>query len=90
MDGLRQAGGRSRRFNVLKPLYYHENAMFDKHVDYMFSVADAIIQDRKKAGAQGKKNDLLQRMLDGIDPVSREGLSDENIRFQMITFLIAG
>jgi cytochrome P450 / NADPH-cytochrome P450 reductase len=90
VDGLRQAGDRSRRFKVLKPLYRHENAMFDKHVNYMFDVADTIIQDRKKAGPEGKKNDLLQRMLDGIDPVSREGLSDENIRYQMITFLIAG
>lgn len=56
----------------------------------MFEVADSIIAERKQAGPDGKKNDLLQKMLDGIDPVSREGLSDENIRFQMITFLIAG
>jgi cytochrome P450 / NADPH-cytochrome P450 reductase len=56
----------------------------------MFEVADTIIAERKQAGPDGKKNDLLQKMLDGIDPVSREGLSDENIRFQMITFLIAG
>ena len=55
----------------------------------MFEVADTIIAERKQSGPEGKKNDLL-KMLDGIDPVSREGLSDENIRFQMITFLIAG
>jgi cytochrome P450/NADPH-cytochrome P450 reductase len=56
----------------------------------MFEVADTIIPERKQTGPEGKKNDLLQKMLDGIDPVSRERLSDENIRYQMITFLIAG
>jgi cytochrome P450/NADPH-cytochrome P450 reductase len=29
-------------------------------------------------------------MLDGRDPVTKEGLSDQNIRYNMITFLIAG
>jgi cytochrome P450/NADPH-cytochrome P450 reductase len=90
VDGLRQSGSRARRFNILKPLYRHENAKFEAATKYMFEVADTIIAERKKAGPEGKKNDLLQKMLDGIDPVSREGLSNENIRYQMITFLIAG
>jgi cytochrome P450/NADPH-cytochrome P450 reductase len=29
-------------------------------------------------------------MLYGRDPVTGQGLSDENIRFQLVTFLIAG
>jgi hypothetical protein len=31
----------------------------------------------------------LQKILDDIDPVLREGLSDENIRYPMATFLNA-
>ena len=44
----------------------------------MFEVADTVIAERKQAGLEGKHNDLLQKMLDDIDPVMREGLSDEN------------
>ena len=56
----------------------------------MNSVADGVIAVRKKGGPEAKRNDLLQKMLDGRDPVTKEGLSDENIRYQMLTFLIAG
>jgi cytochrome P450 / NADPH-cytochrome P450 reductase len=56
----------------------------------MNSIADGVIAERKAAGSAGKKNDLLQKMLDGRDPVTKEGLSDQNIRYNMITFLIAG
>jgi len=56
----------------------------------MNSIADGVIAERKAAGPEGKKNDLLQKMLDGRDPVTKEGLSDQNIRYNMITFLIAG
>jgi len=56
----------------------------------MNSIADGIIAERKKAGPDGKRNDLLQKMLDGRDPVTKEGLSDQNIRYNMLTFLIAG
>ena len=41
-------------------------------------------------GVAARKNDLLGLMLQGRDPVTGEGLSDENIRYQMVTFLIAG
>jgi hypothetical protein len=69
VDGLRQSGNRARRFNVLKSLYRHENALFDAHVNFIFQVADEVIAERKEAGLE--KEDLLQRMLDGRDPVSR-------------------
>ena len=36
------------------------------------------------------KKDLLNRMIHGKDPDSGYQLSDENIRYQMLTFLVAG
>ncbi|MBL2225393.1 cytochrome P450, partial [Klebsiella pneumoniae] len=50
---------------------------------------DNIIAERKSSGDQ-EENDLLSRMLNVPDPETGEKLDDENIRFQIITFLIAG
>lgn len=59
-----------------------------KDVAYMNSLVDEIIRERRKTG--GEQQDLLNFMLAGTDPVTGEGLSDENIRYQINTFLIAG
>lgn len=60
----------------------------EQDVDYMNTLVDEIIRERRKTG--GDQNDLLNFMLAGKDPISGEGLSDENIRYQINTFLIAG
>ncbi|MEO1252167.1 MAG: cytochrome P450 [Pseudomonadota bacterium] len=59
-----------------------------RDVDYMNTLVDDIIRQRRKTG--GDQKDLLNFMLAGRDPVTGEGLSDENIRYQINTFLIAG
>jgi cytochrome P450/NADPH-cytochrome P450 reductase len=48
-----------------------------------------VIAARKAAGGSNR-NDLLDRMLNGRDSKTGEGLTDENIMYQLITFLIAG
>jgi len=61
--------------------------------DYLNSVVDRIVRERKAeraASGEGQKTDLLDYMLAGVDRKSGERLSDENIRYQIITFLIAG
>lgn len=55
----------------------------------MNKLVDDIIAERRKGGER-VENDLLNYMLDGVDKVSGESLSDENIRYQINTFLIAG
>lgn len=60
----------------------------DEDVSYMNTLVDDIISERRRSG--GEQNDLLNFMLAGTDKVTGEGLSDENIRFQINTFLIAG
>ena len=58
-------------------------------VDYMNNLVDDIIRERKRGGGNTQK-DLLNYMLAGVDKVTGESLSDENIRYQINTFLIAG
>ena len=57
-------------------------------VAYMYELVDQIIADRRVRG--GDQKDLLNFMLAGRDKKTGEGLSDENIRYQINTFLIAG
>jgi cytochrome P450/NADPH-cytochrome P450 reductase len=56
----------------------------------MEGLVDSIIAERKQQGDAADNTDLLGRMLEGRDPSTREGLDEENIRNQCITFLIAG
>ena len=57
--------------------------------DYMNNLVDEIIRERRNQGGDGPE-DLLDFMLSGRDARTGERLSDENIRYQINTFLIAG
>jgi cytochrome P450/NADPH-cytochrome P450 reductase len=61
---------------------------FDADIAEMNALVDAIIAERRKAPAAS--NDLLNLMLTAVDPETGEGLDDLNIRYQVLTFLIAG
>lgn len=65
----------------------------EANAQYMNSLVDRIIAERKELRARGENtggHDLLDDMLDGVDRKTGERLDDENIRYQIITFLIAG
>jgi len=57
--------------------------------EYMNNLVDEIIRERRQQGGDGPE-DLLDFMLSGRDALTGERLSDENIRYQINTFLIAG
>lgn len=59
-------------------------------VAFMSKLVDDIVRERRKGGGDQAQKDLLNFMLAGVDKVTGESLSDENIRYQIITFLIAG
>ena len=65
----------------------------EANVAYMNAMVDDIIAEREEQRARGDDtghHDLLGDMLDGVDRKTGERLDDENIRYQIITFLIAG
>jgi cytochrome P450 len=51
-------------------------------------VGTIVIGDRRKSGE--RRGDLLDLMLAGKDPQTGLSLDEENIRYQLLTFLIAG
>jgi cytochrome P450 / NADPH-cytochrome P450 reductase len=60
-------------------------------IRYMNKVVDRIIQERRaNPDANKGKSDLLSYMLAGVDKKTGERLDDVQIRYQTITFLIAG
>jgi cytochrome P450/NADPH-cytochrome P450 reductase len=79
-----------QRLPMQEKLMVHKHRQMQSDIDFMNGMVDRIIQERKKSTDQAAKNDLLQHMLDGIDKQTGEGLDDTNIRYQIITFLIAG
>lgn len=86
---LGEAMARSVRLPIFTKLAVNKNRAYEDGIEYMNSVVDTVIKERKATGKVGEVGDLLDLMLQSQqDPAS--GLSDENIRYQIITFLIAG
>lgn len=90
VEGLIEAGEKGKRLGVQDSMMFWTRKKYESNIEYMNRVADTIIQKRKENGLESAPNDLLNKMLAGVDPVTGEKLTDENIRYQMITFLIAG
>ena len=61
---------------------------FEADIAEMNALVDGIIAERRANPNDGK--DLLNLMLSAVDPETGEGLDDLNIRYQVLTFLIAG
>lgn len=63
-------------------------ARFDADIAEMNALVDGVIADRRANPTSGR--DLLNLMLTAVDPETGEALDDVNIRYQVLTFLIAG
>ena len=87
---LAEAGGRTTRLPIQTRLMLPTRRRYAEDIRIMHRIADDLIAQRKAGASSDVKKDLLSRMLEGRDPVTGEGLSDENIRYQMVTFLGAG
>ncbi|MGW2157198.1 bifunctional cytochrome P450/NADPH--P450 reductase [Nonomuraea sp. NPDC001699] len=66
----------------------HEET-YRRDIETMRVLVDDVIRRRRTEGA-GDTKDLLGLMLEAADPQTGGRLSDENIRNQVLTFLIAG
>src|SRR5215208_556005 len=78
------------RLPIGQRLKVREHRQFQEDTTYMNSLVDKIIAERRE-GAEGEQpKDLLNSMLTGVDKETGERLDDVNIRYQIITFLIAG
>lgn len=82
---------RLRRLPLGNKLLINKQRQFQADIEYMNSMVDIIIKERKTSGQDlTQKKDLLSYMLTQTDKQTGERLDDQNIRYQIITFLIAG
>ncbi|WP_102124773.1 bifunctional cytochrome P450/NADPH--P450 reductase [Deinococcus planocerae] len=78
----------SARPSVLTPEMEEADRAYWADIAAMNDLVDEVIRERREHGGGG--NDLLGLMLNATDPETGGRLSDENIRYQVMTFLIAG
>ncbi|WP_176736405.1 cytochrome P450 [Oligoflexus tunisiensis] len=78
-----------RSTSLRRLLDFRSRRQFNLDRDFMFRVVDAVIAERLAHPRPGQK-DLMGLMLEGVDRKTGTGLDAENIRYQLITFLIAG
>lgn len=87
---LKHAVARLQQMSFVKHLPLEQNRHFDRSVKLMNDTVDEVIKERKSGPEAGDMHkDLLGFMLNARDE-HQLGLSDENIRYQVVTFLIAG
>jgi len=87
---LQESIDRAVAIPMMHSLNVGRRQRYEKHVENLKTIVDAVIAERKAGGGATDAKDLLSLMLTGADPATGEKLSDENIRYQIITFLIAG
>ncbi len=91
VDALSCAMEQVRRLPLEDWIRIARDRRFAGDIEYMNGMVDRIVRERREAGAEtGERRDLLTFMLSGVDKKSGERLDDLNIRYQIITFLIAG
>lgn len=86
---LGEAMSQLQRLGIQDKLMVITKRQFTHDIQVMYSLVDQIIAERRGHHQDGG-DDLLAHMLSGKDPDTGEALDDENIRYQIITFLIAG
>ncbi|WP_433826197.1 bifunctional cytochrome P450/NADPH--P450 reductase [Actinoplanes sp. CA-015351] len=87
-NALTEVMHRARQLPLVTRLKREADGKYRSDIAVMQETVDEVIRARRASGE--KSNDLLGLMLDAADPVSGGQLSDENIRNQVLTFLIAG
>lgn len=88
LNSLSEAGKRANRPKFLQSLMWSSTAKLQADQQYMRQVGVEIV-DHRRAHPSDKK-DLLNAMINGVDPKTGEKLRDELIRAQMVGFLVAG
>lgn len=87
-DFLAEAGNRPRRLPLPGIVYRNQDQKFFADIEVLRKTAQGVLEARR-AGHSNRK-DLLTVMLNGVDSVSGQRMTDESVMDNLITFLIAG
>ncbi|KAH9891895.1 bifunctional P-450/NADPH-P450 reductase [Cubamyces lactineus] len=87
-DFLIESGKRAGRPAIVQNMMTTTNAKYEEDKRVMMKLVEEIIEDHRVNPPE--KPDVLSVMLNGRDKETGLGLSDENIKNNLLTFLIAG
>jgi len=87
---LVESGERAQRLPIQTRLMLKTAHQYDEDKRLMYEIADGLIAERRRHPSPEGEHDILDTMLTATDPQTGERLSDENVRYQLVTFLIAG
>ena len=87
---LQEVMQRLTRLPIQNKLMTAGLARMERDTALMHTLVDEVIGARRANPSHRPQRDLLDLMLQARDPITDEGLDDANIRYQVITFLIAG
>jgi cytochrome P450/NADPH-cytochrome P450 reductase len=91
VNALEDAMMRMSLLPIQRKLRWRKNHKYRQSVGYMNTVVDEIIRERKANSEKyAAHTDFLSLMLNAVDKESGLQLDDLNIRYQILTFLIAG
>jgi cytochrome P450/NADPH-cytochrome P450 reductase len=90
VGSLEAAQASSQELPIQRKLHPKRARQALAYQELMLQTVKQIVQERRTSGTLGTINDLLDRMLTGVDRQSGEKLDETNIIAQCITFLIAG
>lgn len=88
MEVLHEGGVQALLPSAIDSLRRRSHANFKKHIENMDNICQSIINQRRANPIESP--DLLNAMLNSCDPKTGERLSEEAIKHNIITFLIAG
>ncbi|KAF3175883.1 hypothetical protein TWF788_008353 [Orbilia oligospora] len=88
VDFLTESGNRGRRLPAMNMIPTRASEAYFKDIDLLKRVSYDLLKERRDNPSD--KKDLLNAMINGKDPQTGRGLTDELIVNNMITFLIAG
>ncbi|KAI0869752.1 cytochrome P450 [Hypoxylon argillaceum] len=86
---LIEAGKRANRTAIENYVRVKSAEELMNNVHAMWELCDELVAERKR-NPKPEARDILNTMLNVSDPLTGEKLSDESIRFNMVTLLVAG
>ncbi|KAI9820039.1 MAG: hypothetical protein M1827_006610 [Pycnora praestabilis] len=87
VDLLLESSRRSSRPAFISSLMRSANHQWNENTNLLHKVANEVLAERRACPSE--KNDLLNAMINGHDPKTGEGMTNESITNNIITFLIA-
>ncbi|MFE2610616.1 bifunctional cytochrome P450/NADPH--P450 reductase [Streptomyces mirabilis] len=80
---------RSQELPMMTKFRKADDKRYRENIQQMQELVESVIKERRQ-GKGGGEEDLLGLMLEAIDPETGKLLADDNVRDQVLTFLIAG